>query len=346
MTGPDTTPVPPLLSVENLSVAYKVAGREFLAVDDISYAVAPGETLGVVGESGSGKSTQLMALLALTERTSARVVSGRAMFKGRDLFSLSSEEMRAVRGREIGMIFQSPLSSLNPVLTIGRQIVEPIVAHGLMTRRAARERACELLELVRIPEPRQRLRQFPHQLSGGMRQRVMIAIALSCEPSLLLADEPTTALDVTVQAQIIDLVNSLRKSLGMAVIWVTHDLAILARIADAVQVMYAGQIMEQGPVGPVFSRPRNAYTLGLLQSLPGTRFHGEGRLKAIPGTAPGPFEKGPGDPFAPRNPYATQRCLAERPPLRPVPGSAASHRVAAWYDLPDSVLAPMERNHG
>lgn len=323
----------PLLHVENLTVAYRVGEREFNAVDKVSYRLNHGETLGIVGESGSGKSTQVMALLRLISSSSARIAAGAALFKGRDLLAMSDQEMRKVRGKEIGVVFQHPLSSLNPVRTIGNQITESIIAHGILPARAAKVRAEELLALVGISNPHVRVHQYPHQLSGGMRQRVMIAIALSCEPSLLIADEPTTALDVTVQAQILELVDSLRSKLGMAVIWVTHDLGILARIADQVQVMYAGQIMEQGPARSIFKDPRSAYTLGLLQSLPDTEFHSKGRLKPIQGTAPGPFDKCPGDPFAPRNPFATPRCWTERPALRQVPGGVPGHEVAAWYDL-------------
>ncbi len=321
-----------LLKVENLVIAYEAGSRSVRAVDDISYVLRKGETLGVVGESGSGKSTQVMALLRLMSGN-GRIVSGRAMFKGRDLLAMPDDELRAVRGREIGIVFQSPLSSLNPVLTVGDQIAEPIVAHGLMSPAAAMSRAGELLDLVGFTNPRDWLKRYPHQLSGGMRQRVMIAMALSCEPSLLIADEPTTALDVTVQAQILDLVTSLQSKLGTSVIWVTHDLGVVARIADTVQVMYSGQVMEQGPVRAIFRDPRSAYTIGLLESLPNLSVDERQPLKPISGSAPAPRERPPGDPFAPRNPYATERCWRERPPLRQVEGAHPDHYVAAWYDI-------------
>jgi peptide/nickel transport system ATP-binding protein/oligopeptide transport system ATP-binding protein len=321
-----------LLKVENLVVAYETENRSVRAVDDVSYVLHKGETLGVVGESGSGKSTQVMALLRLMSGN-GRIVSGRAMFKGRDLLAMSTDDLRAVRGREIGTVFQSPLSSLNPVLTIGSQIAEPIVAHGLMSQGAAVSRAGELLDLVGFDNPGQSLKRYPHQLSGGMRQRVMIAMALSCEPSLLIADEPTTALDVTVQAQILELVASLQAKLGTAVIWVTHDLGVVARIADTVQVMYSGQIMEQGPVRAIFRDPRSAYTIGLLGSLPNLGADERKPLKPISGSAPALQERTVGDPFAPRNPHATERCWRERPPLRQVEGPYPNHYVAAWYDI-------------
>jgi peptide/nickel transport system ATP-binding protein/oligopeptide transport system ATP-binding protein len=331
----------PLLEVEGLTIEYRTGRGVLTAVDDVSYTLDEGETLGIVGESGSGKSTQVLALLRLIAMPPARIVRGRALFRGRDLLAMSDAEMRGIRGRAIGTVFQHPLSSLNPVLTIGHQIREPLTAHRGMDRDQGLRRARELLDLVGMRDPDLTLRQYPHQLSGGMRQRVMIAIALSCEPDLLIADEPTTALDVTVQAQILDLVRDLKARLGMAVIWITHDLAILARIADTVQVMYSGQIQEHGPARAIYKDPRSAYTLGLLQSLPDTKFHSKGRLKPIQGVPPVPFERPAGDPFAPRNPYATERCHAERPPLLQVADGAPGHRVAAWYDLRRAVRQEM-----
>jgi peptide/nickel transport system ATP-binding protein/oligopeptide transport system ATP-binding protein len=256
------------------------------------------------------------------------------MFRGRDLLRMSEAELRDVRGGEIGFVFQDPMTALNPVLTIGRQVAEPLRRHRGLRHAAALARAAELLELVGLTEPHRRLGQYVHQLSGGMRQRVMIAIALACEPRLLIADEATTALDVTVQAQVLDLVRDLRRRLGMAIIWITHDMGVVAGLAETVQVMYSGRVMERGPVRDVFHDPRSAYTWGLLQSLPPDHPPSGRRLQQIAGQPPDPYDPPPGDPFAPRNPYATKRCRQEMPPLRQAAGAAPGHLVAAWYDLP------------
>lgn len=323
-----------LMEVKNLVVRFYTQEGTVYAVNDVSYVLKEGETLGVVGESGSGKSVHSLAIMGLIPSPPGKIESGEVIFRGRDLMKLSKNEMRLIRGSEIAMIFQDPMTSLNPVLTIGRQITEALELHIGMNRSQARSRAVELLEMVGIGDAKRRLDDYPHQFSGGQRQRIMIAMALSCNPQLLIADEPTTALDVTVQAEIIDLVRRLSRELGMAMIWITHDLGVVAGIADTINVMYAGTIVERGPVDVVFKDPRHAYTLGLLNSLPRLdKAHGGRRLEPIPGSPPDMREFPNRDPFAPRNPYATERCWQERPPLRPAPDSHPEHMVAAWYDL-------------
>ena len=323
-----------LLAIEDLAVGFAREGRFARVIPGLTYSVQAGETLGIVGESGSGKSVHALALLGLLPQPPGRILGGRAVFDGHDLLAMPEARLRDLRGGRIGMIFQDPMTALNPVLTIGRQIAEPLMRHKAMSMRQALDRAADLLALVGIRDGARRLSQYPHEFSGGMRQRVMIAIAISCEPALLIADEPTTALDVTVQGQILDLMAELRDRLRMTMVWITHDMGVVAGIADTIQVMYAGRIMERGPVDAVFASPRSAYTYGLLQSLPhGARPPG-GRLMQIPGSPPDMFAPPPGDPFAPRNPFATPRCHVEAPPLRPVPDSVPGHMVAAWYDLP------------
>lgn len=324
----------PLLEIENLTVAFDTPAGRIHAVNDLSYSIQEGETLGIVGESGSGKSVHVLATLGLLPQPPARILSGTARFQGRDLLAMSQVELRELRGGSIGMVFQDPMSSLNPVLTIGRQLREVLVRHTDLRGRALEARAAELLDIVGIPDAIHRLKQYPHEFSGGMRQRVMIAIGLSCNPALLIADEATTALDVTVQAQILDLVADLKARFGTTVIWITHDMGVVAELADSIQVMYGGRIMERGPVRSVFHDPRSAYTLGLLRSLPDEGARNQRRLYQIPGSPPNMADLPAGDPFAPRNPYATARCGREVPPLRPVQGGAPGHLVAAWYDLP------------
>jgi len=321
----------PLLDIRNLSVVFTTRNQVVHAVNDVSYTLEEGQTLGIVGESGSGKSVHALAMLGLIPVPPGRVLSGEVWFRGRNLLALSKHELEDIRGKEISFIFQDPMTALNPVLTVGRQISEPLMRHRGMTRRQAMVRAAELLDMVGIRDAAKRLDQFPHEFSGGMRQRVMIAIGIACEPKLLIADEPTTALDVTVQGQILDLVCELRERLKMAMIWITHDMGVVAGLAEIIQVMYAGRVVERGPVDAVFDHPRNAYTLGLLQSLPSSALGG--RLQPIPGQPPDLRVPAVGDPFAPRNPFATERCFKEVPPLRPVAGSP-DHFVAAWYDLP------------
>ena len=287
-----------------------------------------GELLCVVGESGSGKSVTMMSLLQLLPMPPADITSGQVIFQNRDLVKLSQSEIRDVRGARIGFIFQDPLTSLNPVFTIGFQIMEPLRKHMGMSKARARKRAAELLELVGIPAATDRLDDYPHQFSGGMRQRVMIAIALACDPKVLIADEPTTALDVTVQAQILELVRELRHKLGMAIIWVTHDLGVAAGIADRIMVMYGGQIVEQAPVGELFEHPRHPYTQALLESLPG-RHEANERLRSISGQPPLLMAQPSSCPFAPRCRHAFDKCRVEDPPLlRVVPG----HDVACWLE--------------
>lgn len=329
----------PLLEIRNLTVAFDTPAGTIHAVNDVSYTLEEGETLGIVGESGSGKSVHALSMVGLVAMPPGRIVRGEVIFNGRDLLKLSQRELLDLRGKEIGFVFQDPMTSLNPVLTIERQIAEPLRRHFGLSVSQARARAVELLELVGIPDAQRRVRQYPHEFSGGMRQRVMIAIGISCNPKLLIADEATTALDVTVQAQILDLVRDLKRKIGTTVIWITHDMGVVAGLADTVQVMYGGRVMERGPVRSVFHDPRSAYTWGLLKSLPHGGKRGVTRLYQIPGNPPDLTQKPLGDPFAPRNPFATDRCRAEIPPLVPVPDSEPGHMVAAWYDLPSELAA-------
>lgn len=326
---PDVTE--PLLNIQGLTVSFPSPTGRVAVVRDLSYRLETGETLAVVGESGSGKSVHALAIAGLLGRGGARIDAGAVRFAGRDLLQADAATLRGIRGREIGFVFQDPMTSLNPLLSIGRQVMEPLRAHLRLPPDAARSRATELLALVGIDRPEARLRQYPHQLSGGQRQRVMIAMAVACNPRLLIADEATTALDVTAQAQIIDLLRTLKDRLGLTLLWISHDLGVVARLADTVQVMYAGRIVERGPVDAVFHDPRNAYTLGLLRSLPSGK-PGQ-RLQTLPGQPPNPAHLPTGDAFAPRNPYATDRCLIEVPPLIQVEHGAVGHLAAAWYDL-------------
>ncbi|MBL8838665.1 MAG: ABC transporter ATP-binding protein [Alphaproteobacteria bacterium] len=323
-----------ILDVSGLTVRFDTPAGTVHAVNDVSYSLADGETLGVVGESGSGKSVHVLAMLGLIARPPGRIAGGSVTFGGRDLLTLSEAELRDVRGGQIGFVFQDPMTSLNPVLTVGRQIAEPVIRHRGLSPRQAWQRAAELLDLVGIADPERRLRQYPHQFSGGMRQRVMIAIAVACNPKLLIADEPTTALDVTVQAQILGLVRDLKARMGMSVIWITHDMGVVAGLADTVQVMYGGRIVERGPVRAIFKDPRNAYTWGLLRALPDHGQRVQRRLHQIEGQPPDLYAPPKGDPFAPRNPFATPRCFEQIPPLVPAAGAVPGHLVAAWYDLP------------
>jgi peptide/nickel transport system ATP-binding protein len=319
----------PLLEVDRLQTWFFTRDGVVRAVDGVSFSVFPGETLAVVGESGCGKSVTSLSILRLIASPPGRVVGGRVMFEGRDLLGLSEPEMRELRGNEISMIFQEPMTSLNPVLTVGRQIAEALTLHRGMTRAEALARAVEMLRLVDIPEPERRVGEYPHQLSGGMRQRVMIAMALACNPRLLIADEPTTALDVTIQAQILDLMRALKEKTGAAIVLITHDLGVVAEMAQRVIVMYAGRKVEEAPVELLFARPRHPYTRGLLSSIPRL---GEGgasrrRLAEIPGVVPSLREAISGCVFAPRCPYAVERCRREYPPLEE---KGAGHAVACW----------------
>ena len=320
-----------LMEVNDLKVRFETKEGTVYAVNGVSYKLHEGETLGVVGESGSGKSVHSLALMGLLPSPPA-VIDGEAHFRGRSLFKLKKSEMRLVRGAEIAMVFQDPMTSLNPVLTIGRQITEALKIHLGMDNEQARNRATELLSMVGIPAAERRLNDYPHQFSGGMRQRAMIAMALSCNPQLLIADEPTTALDVTIQAQIIDLVRRLRDKIGMSMIWITHDLGVVAGIADTLQVMYAGLIVERAPVHDVFKDTRHPYTLGLLGSLPRLDRKNQ-KLSSILGSPPDLREKPTGCPFAPRCPFVVDRCKSEIPPLRPVAEGHPEHLAACWVDI-------------
>jgi oligopeptide/dipeptide ABC transporter ATP-binding protein len=313
-----------LLSVEDLRVVFGPPGREQVAVDGVSFALAPGEVLGIVGESGSGKSLTALSILRLVPSPPGRIAAGRIGFRDRNLLELGERAMNAVRGAEIAMIFQEPMTALNPVFTIGEQIAETLRVHEGLDRKSARDRARGLLEKVGISNPGQRLDQYPHELSGGMRQRVMIAIALACRPQLLIADEPTTALDVTIQAQILALLRDLQRELGMAVVLITHDLGVVAQVVDRVAVMYAGRIVEEGPVAAVFERPSHPYTRLLLESIPSLE-HDQPRLPAIPGMVPGLSQLPAGCRFHPRCPQARPACAERSPAAIDVePG----HRVA------------------
>ncbi len=312
-----------VLDVRDLSVSV----GKLRVVDRISFSVDAGETLAIVGESGCGKSMTALALARLLPK-GGRASAARLALEGEDLFAASDARMRTLRGSTIGMIFQEPMTALNPVLTIGTQIAETIVRHERLSRRAARERARELLNRVGIPDAAQRLDDFPHQLSGGMRQRVMIAIAIACGPKLLIADEPTTALDVTIQAQILELLRALQEELGMALVLITHDLGVVSAVADKVAVMYAGRLVETASAEALFRLPSHPYTRGLIASLPPADEDRE-RLDAIPGSVPGPADWPEGCRFAPRCDFAIEACRAEQPALRPVPsgGEAACIRV-------------------
>jgi oligopeptide transport system ATP-binding protein len=301
-------------------------------VNGVSFDLKEGETLGVVGESGCGKSVTVLSLMRLIPTPPGKIVGGTAMFFGQDLLHMSNEEIRHVRGAQISMVFQDPMTSLNPVLTIGQQMEEPLTLHVGMSRQQARVRSAELLELVGIPRAKERLADYPHQFSGGMRQRVMIAMALSCSPQILIADEPTTALDVTIQAQIIDLAKRLRDDLGMAIIWITHDLGVIAGLADRVLVMYGGLIIEEAPVKELYSNPRHPYTIGLIGSLPRVDEKEHTRLVSIDGLPPVLYQMPATCPFAPRCTYAVEHCWAENPALEPV-GTDKEHRIACWVDV-------------
>jgi oligopeptide transport system ATP-binding protein len=290
----------------------------------------PGETLGVVGESGCGKSVHALSIMGLIPSPPGEIESGEIWFAGRDLLELSNEEMRRLRGADLAMVFQDPMTSLNPAFTVGYQIMEALMLHLGMDKGQAREFSTELLTMVGIPDAAERLDDYPHQFSGGMRQRVMIAMGYSCSPKLLIADEPTTALDVTVQAQIVDLVKRLQEKFGMAVMWITHDLGVVADLAKTINVMYAGYVVERGSVTDIYKRPRHPYTFALLGSLPRLDEEHGTRLMAIPGLPPDLIDLQPGCPFAPRCPYAVEQCWNETPQLEPAADGSDHHSVACW----------------
>ncbi len=317
-----------LLDVKGLTVQIDGRNGPAVIVDAIDLHVDRGETLGVVGESGCGKSLTMLSLMGLLPNK-IKVTGGQANFDGRDLQTMSKRELRKVRGGDVGFVFQDPMTSLNPVMRIGDQLIEPLIYHRRISKADARKRAAELLRLVGIPGPEERLNAYPHELSGGMRQRVMIAIGLACDPKLLIADEPTTALDVTIQAQIVDLVKDLRVKLGMSVVWITHDLALIAGLVDRVVVLYAGTVVEDAPVDELYAHPRHPYTQGLLASIPKLSDAPSARLSSIGGTPPEPGRRPPGCPFAPRCPLAMDICRTTVPKLEPV-SAATTHRAACF----------------
>ncbi|GAB4444361.1 MAG: ABC transporter ATP-binding protein [Chloroflexi bacterium OHK40] len=320
----------PLLDVRNLQTQFHTQDGVVKAVDGVSFHVDRGETLGIVGESGCGKSVTSLSIMRLIPSPPGKIAGGQILFDGEDLLKLSEEEMRHIRGNRIAMIFQDPMTSLNPVLTVGRQITESLELHMKLTRREAINRATELLDMVGIPSPAKRLDNYPHQFSGGMRQRVMIAMALSCNPELLIADEPTTALDVTIQAQILELINRLKEELDTAVIMITHDLGVVAGMTDRVTVMYAGKVVEEGPTGEIFANPRMPYTIGLLRSIPRLDEERGRKLNPIRGLPPNLIDLPPICPFSPRCDYVQERCLTQVPELRSV---GADHQAACLFDI-------------
>ena len=322
-----------LLDVKNLNTKFYTQDGVVNAVNDVSFTLDEGETLAVVGESGSGKSVTMLSVMRLIASPPGRITSGEVVFDGRDLLKIDDDEMRQVRGNRIAMIFQDPMTSLNPVLTINQQISEVLQLHLGMSKTEARQRAIELLERVNIPEAANRVDDYPHQFSGGMRQRVMIAMMLAANPQLLIADEPTTALDVTISAQILDLVKRLKKDAGMAVIWITHDLGVVAGMADRVMVMYAGRVVEEATVGELYGHPLHPYTLGLLKSIPRLDEARKEKLEPIEGTPPDLVNYPVGCPFAPRCKFVVDKCLAERPPLMPTTSTKHSSACWRWQDL-------------
>jgi oligopeptide/dipeptide ABC transporter ATP-binding protein len=316
----------PLLDVRDLHTEFRTGAGVVRAVDGVSYTVEQGETVAIVGESGSGKSVGALSILRLIPDPPGRITRGQVLFLGRDLMSLPDAQMRAVRGGDIGMVFQEPMTSLNPVLSIGRQITETVEQHRGADRAAAHRRAIELLGLVGLADPARRLKQYPHELSGGMRQRVMIAIAIACDPKLIIADEPTTALDVTIQAQILELMNGLTRRLNAALIIITHNLGVVARYARWVNVMYAGRVVESGPATAIYHNPRHPYTMALLQSVPRLDRPRRARLDPVDGQPPDLTRLDEGCAFRPRCRFAIDACTKTRPPLEPV--APAGHRSA------------------
>jgi oligopeptide/dipeptide ABC transporter ATP-binding protein len=304
-----------LIQVKNLRTSFFTPEGEVRAVDGVSFEIREGKTLGLVGESGCGKSVTSLSIMRLIASPPGQIVGGEIFYRGRDLLKLNKEEMRKIRGNEISMIFQEPMTSLNPVFTVGNQIGEAIRLHQGLGKKETRAKTIEMLRLVKIADPESRVDAYPHQLSGGMRQRVMIAMALSCNPSLLIADEPTTALDVTIQAQILELMKELQQKIGMALLLITHDLGVVAERADEVAIMYGGKIVERGSTQTIFARPFHPYTVGLLNSLPGTRGKKKKRLDAIPGVVPSPLDLPSGCRFRDRCPKAAGICAEAEPPL-------------------------------
>ncbi|MBP6179474.1 MAG: ABC transporter ATP-binding protein [Anaerolineales bacterium] len=318
------------LEVKDLKTRFHTPEGTVFAVNGVSFSLKEGETLAVVGESGCGKSVTMMSLLRLISIPPGKIESGEVIYRDKDLLKLTESEMEHIRGKEIAMIFQDPMTSLNPVLTVGRQLTETLRTHTPMNPDQCRERAITLLDWVGIPDAKNRLNDHPHQFSGGMRQRVMIAMALACTPSLLIADEPTTALDVTIQAQIIELVKRLKQDVGMAMIWITHDLGVVAGMADRVIVMYAGFIVEEALVDDLYDNPLHPYTMALLQALPRADRRREKNLKSIQGSPPNLLAEPVGCPFAPRCEFVKERCVRENPILTEITGG---HKTACWVDV-------------
>ncbi|MCD6123465.1 MAG: ABC transporter ATP-binding protein [Spirochaetales bacterium] len=316
-----------ILRIKDLVTRFYTANGTVKAVNGISYSVDKSEIVGVVGESGSGKSVSMRSVMRILPEPPAKIEKGEIFFKGNDLLKLEEREIQSIRGKDIAMVFQDPMTSLNPVLTIGRQLTEVLIEHEKMNKNQAKERAIELLNWVGIPNPKLRINEYPHEFSGGMRQRAMIAMAIACNPSLLIADEPTTALDVTVQLQITELVKRLQRETGMAVIWITHDLGVIARIASRVMVMYAGYIVETASVKELYANPMHPYTIGLLRSLPRIDEKRDTRLISIPGQPPDLVSLPKGCPLADRCTYKTERCLEETPVLTEI---NKGHSVACW----------------
>jgi len=319
----------PILDVSDLKTVFTTRSGEVHAVNSVSFDLAPGELLGVVGESGSGKSVTMMSLIGLLPMPPAEIRGGSVMFEGRDIMTMTADELRDIRGSRIGFVFQDPMTSLNPTFTVGFQLMEPLRKHMGLNKKQARARSVELLELVGIPDALPRLSDYPHQFSGGMRQRVMIAIALACDPKVLIADEPTTALDVTIQAQILELVRELRQKLGMAIIWITHDLGVIAGIADRVMVMYGGQIVEQAPVRELFANPQHPYTRALLETLPHVTGDRAERLRTIEGQPPALGAHPTACPFRARCRHVLDHCSQQNPPIVQLSGK---HDVACFWD--------------
>ena len=319
----------PILNLVDLYVQFNTPEGTVYAVNGVSFDINEGDAVAIVGESGCGKSVCVMSILGLIPIPPGEIPAGQAIFESRDLLQLSEKELEKVRGQQIGMIFQDPMTSLNPVLTLGRQLTEAIIRHYHLSSEEAKHQAVELMQLVGISDPERRFSNYPHQFSGGMRQRVMIAMMLACNPKLLIADEPTTALDVTIQAQIVELVVRLREQVGMSIIWITHDLGVVAGLADRVIVMYAGYIVEEADVNSLYDNPQHPYTLALLAALPRADRRRDRRLKSIRGAPPNLLVEQRGCPFAPRCEYVMERCLVENPSLIP---HTPNHQVACWLD--------------
>jgi oligopeptide transport system ATP-binding protein len=321
-----------ILEVKDLNISFHTFAGEVKAIRGVNFELKKGETLAIVGESGSGKSVTTKAIMRLLPPGNSEIKSGQILFDGKDLTKLTDRQMQKIRGKDISMIFQDPMTSLNPTMQVGKQIMEPLIKHQNMSKSAAKERALQLLKLVGIPKPEIRINQYPHQFSGGMRQRVVIAIALACNPKVLIADEPTTALDVTIQAQILELMKDLQNKIDTSIVFITHDLGVVANVADRVAVMYGGKIVEIGTVDEVFYNPQHPYTWGLISSMPSLDAKEE-ELYAIPGTPPNLLNPPKGDAFAPRNEYAMQIDLEEQPPMFKV---SDTHYAATWLLHPDA----------